>query len=73
MHHAPDLNLAEDSWSTLSRAAGPPGRRAAGTRGTWGYERWLDHVRDGKDNKALGLTSPATVATAPWGPRARAR
>ncbi|MGI5447686.1 SMI1/KNR4 family protein [Streptomyces sp. CA-243310] len=37
------------------------------------YERWLDHMRDGKDNKALGLTSPATVATAPWGPRATAR
>ncbi|MER5774115.1 SMI1/KNR4 family protein [Streptomyces sp. NPDC002039] len=37
------------------------------------YERWLDHMRDGKDNKALGLTSPATVASAPWGPRARAR
>ncbi|MFJ8162193.1 SMI1/KNR4 family protein [Streptomyces sp. NPDC096136] len=34
------------------------------------YERWLDHMRDGKDNRALGLTSPATVATAPWGPRA---
>ncbi|MFD6364032.1 hypothetical protein ACFWFX_29970 [Streptomyces roseolus] len=24
-----------------------------------GYERWLNHMRDGKDNRALGLTSPA--------------
>ncbi|MFJ6575628.1 SMI1/KNR4 family protein [Streptomyces sp. NPDC091368] len=37
------------------------------------YERWLDHLRDGKDNAALGLTSPATVARASWGPRATAR
>ncbi|MFE5138381.1 SMI1/KNR4 family protein [Streptomyces fagopyri] len=37
------------------------------------YERWLNHMRDGKDNPALGLTSPATVASAPWGPRATAR
>ncbi|MGW6820538.1 hypothetical protein [Streptomyces sp. NPDC055005] len=37
------------------------------------YERRLDHMRDGKDNKALGLPSPVTVASAPWGPRARAR
>ncbi|MFE7512270.1 SMI1/KNR4 family protein [Streptomyces sp. NPDC057540] len=37
------------------------------------YERWLDHMRDGKDNRALGLTSPATVAHAPSGPRATAR
>ncbi|MFD9378258.1 SMI1/KNR4 family protein [Streptomyces sp. NPDC059999] len=36
------------------------------------YERWLNHMRDGRDNGALGLTSPATVATAPWGPRATA-
>ncbi|MFE2009765.1 SMI1/KNR4 family protein [Streptomyces sp. NPDC059491] len=34
------------------------------------YERWLDHMHDGKDNGALGLTSPPTVAHAPWGPRA---
>jgi hypothetical protein len=37
------------------------------------YERWLTHMRDGKDNPALGLTSPPTVASATWGPRARAR
>ncbi|MEU8773549.1 SMI1/KNR4 family protein [Streptomyces sp. NPDC048606] len=37
------------------------------------YERWLDHMRDGKDNRALGLTSPAIVASAPWGPRATVR
>ena len=36
------------------------------------YERWLNHMRDGKDNRALGLTSPATIATAPWGFRATA-
>jgi hypothetical protein len=37
------------------------------------YERWLDQMRDGKDNPALGLTSPPTVAGAPWGPRATVR
>ncbi|MFJ8668898.1 SMI1/KNR4 family protein [Streptomyces sp. NPDC093600] len=37
------------------------------------YERWLDHMRDGKDNAALGLTSPATAASTPWGPRATAQ
>lgn len=37
------------------------------------YERWLNHMRDGKDNPALGLTSPSTVASAVWGPRATAR
>ncbi|WP_037619653.1 SMI1/KNR4 family protein [Streptomyces aureus] len=37
------------------------------------YERWLNHMRDGKDNPALGLTSPATVANTSWGPRATAR
>ncbi|GHG63774.1 SMI1/KNR4 family protein [Streptomyces griseocarneus] len=31
------------------------------------YERWLNHMRDGKDNAALGLTSPPIVASAPWG------
>ncbi|MFE5590318.1 SMI1/KNR4 family protein [Streptomyces sp. NPDC056549] len=37
------------------------------------YERWLNHMRHGKDNRALGLTSPWTVAHAPGGPRATAR
>ena len=32
------------------------------------YERWLNHMRDGKDNAALGLSSPAIVASARWGP-----
>ncbi|MFJ7334385.1 SMI1/KNR4 family protein [Streptomyces sp. NPDC101116] len=27
------------------------------------YERWLNHMRDGKDNAALGLSSPAIVAS----------
>lgn len=50
----------------------PPNVSSAQDFLSW-YERWLDHMRDGKDNDALGLTSPATVASAPWGPRARAR
>lgn len=50
----------------------PPNVSSAQDVLSW-YERWLDHMRDGKDNDALGLTSPATVASAPWGPRARAR
>ncbi|MET9122281.1 hypothetical protein [Streptomyces sp. NPDC004528] len=37
------------------------------------YERWLDHMRDGKDNAALGLSSPVIVASAGRGPRATAR
>ncbi|MFD7931374.1 SMI1/KNR4 family protein [Streptomyces sp. NPDC059742] len=37
------------------------------------YERWLNHMREGRDNPALGLTSPSTAASAPWGPRATAR
>ncbi|MFD8636135.1 SMI1/KNR4 family protein [Streptomyces sp. NPDC059533] len=37
------------------------------------YERWLNHMGDGKDNAALGLTSPPIVASARWGPRARTR
>ncbi|CBG67660.1 MULTISPECIES: SMI1/KNR4 family protein [Streptomyces] len=50
----------------------PPNVSSAPDFLSW-YERWLDHMREGKDNRALGLTSPATVATAPWGPRARGR
>ncbi|MFF4273437.1 SMI1/KNR4 family protein [Streptomyces sp. NPDC001536] len=49
----------------------PPNVSSAPDFLSW-YERWLDHMRDGKDNDALGLTSPATVASAPWGPRAGA-
>ncbi|MFB7105262.1 SMI1/KNR4 family protein [Streptomyces hydrogenans] len=30
------------------------------------YERWLDHLADGRDDPALGLSSPATVAREPW-------
>ncbi|MFJ9080369.1 hypothetical protein ACIRO3_34815 [Streptomyces sp. NPDC102278] len=37
------------------------------------YERRINHLGDGKDNKALGLTSPVTAAGAPWGPRVRVR
>ncbi|MEU9804104.1 hypothetical protein [Streptomyces sp. NPDC051000] len=37
------------------------------------YERRLNPLGDGKDNKALGLTSPAAVATALCGPRVRVR
>ncbi|MGW1007018.1 hypothetical protein [Streptomyces sp. NPDC002520] len=36
------------------------------------YERRLDHMRDGKDNPALGLTSPSTVASALRGSRVTA-
>lgn len=49
----------------------PPNVSSAQDFLSW-YERWLDHMRDGKDNDALGPTSPATVANAPWGPRAGA-
>ncbi|MER5834993.1 SMI1/KNR4 family protein [Streptomyces sp. NPDC002130] len=35
------------------------------------YERWLNHMRDGKDNAALGLSSPEIVASPRWGPRAK--
>ncbi|MFF4550814.1 SMI1/KNR4 family protein [Streptomyces sp. NPDC001435] len=45
----------------------PPNVSSARDFLSW-YERWLDHMRDGKDNGALGLTSPATVASAPWAP-----
>ncbi|MGW1362909.1 SMI1/KNR4 family protein [Streptomyces chartreusis] len=50
----------------------PPNVSSAQDFLSW-YERWLNHMRDGKDNAALGLTSPATVASTPWGPRATAR
>jgi hypothetical protein len=50
----------------------PPNVSSAADFLAW-YERWLDHMREGKDNAALGLASPATVANTPWGPRARAR
>ncbi|NML50272.1 SMI1/KNR4 family protein [Streptomyces sp. R302] len=49
----------------------PPNVSSAQDFLSW-YERWLDHMRDGKDNRALGLTSPIIVATASWGPRATA-
>jgi hypothetical protein len=50
----------------------PPNVSSAQDFLSW-YERWLNHMRDGKDNTALGLTSPATVAGTPWGPRATAQ
>ncbi|WP_329375989.1 SMI1/KNR4 family protein [Streptomyces sp. NBC_01351] len=50
----------------------PPNVSSAPDFLSW-YERWLNHMRNGKDNRALGLTSPATVASAPWGPRATVR
>ncbi|MFJ6485937.1 hypothetical protein ACIQK6_38295 [Streptomyces sp. NPDC091682] len=34
----------------------PPNVSSARDFLSW-YERWLDHMRDGKDNRALGLTS----------------
>ncbi|WP_246338412.1 SMI1/KNR4 family protein [Streptomyces lunaelactis] len=36
------------------------------------YERWLDQMAAGRDNRALELTSPRVAATAPWGPRVTA-
>ncbi|MFZ3500353.1 SMI1/KNR4 family protein [Streptomyces sp. 5.8] len=36
------------------------------------YERWLDHMAAGRDNRALELTSPQLAASAPWGSRVRA-
>ncbi|MER5430216.1 hypothetical protein [Streptomyces sp. NPDC002588] len=44
----------------------PPNVSSAQDFLSW-YERWLNHMREGKDNAALGLTSPATVASTPWG------
>ncbi|MFF4105676.1 SMI1/KNR4 family protein [Streptomyces sp. NPDC001903] len=45
----------------------PPNVSSAQDFLSW-YERWLNHMRDGKDNAALGLSSPAIVASArgPW-------
>lgn len=36
------------------------------------YERWLDHMAAGRDNRALELTSPHLAARASWGPRVTA-
>ncbi|WP_323179099.1 hypothetical protein [Streptomyces sp. NBC_00320] len=46
----------------------PPNVSSARDFLSW-YERWLNHMQAGKDNRALGLTSPSTVASAPWGRR----
>ncbi len=35
------------------------------------YERRLDHMRDVRDNRALGLNSPPVFASAPWAPGGR--
>ncbi|MFF7211701.1 SMI1/KNR4 family protein [Streptomyces sp. NPDC008238] len=50
----------------------PPNVSSAPDFLSW-YERSLNHMRDGKDNAALGLASPGIVASAPWGPRATAQ
>ncbi|WP_199791470.1 hypothetical protein [Streptomyces sp. 142MFCol3.1] len=50
----------------------PPNVSSAPDFLSW-YARWLNHMRDGKDNAALGLSSPAIVASAPWGPGAAAQ
>ncbi|WP_406274518.1 SMI1/KNR4 family protein [Actinacidiphila glaucinigra] len=49
----------------------PPNVSSAPDFLSW-YERWLNHMRAGKDNTALGLSSPGIVANAPWGPRTTA-
>ncbi|MFD9981491.1 SMI1/KNR4 family protein [Streptomyces massasporeus] len=48
----------------------PPNVSSAQDFLSW-YERWLNHMREGKDNVALGLSSPAILASPRWGPRAK--
>ncbi|MFE0700838.1 SMI1/KNR4 family protein [Streptomyces sp. NPDC058872] len=42
----------------------PPNVSSARDFLSW-YERWLNHMRDGRDNAALGLVSPALWARPP--------